>query len=199
MKNLLTKKTPLAMLLTLAVLSQYGCGEDKKAAETTAPAAATAEAASGTIVITEADYLKAAKEIVDYEQGNIKYPANNQLYGDWKQGKFWAEDTHGGRIGFADFDDPKHLNGANCYACHAIDPGFLGAGNMGPSLTDYGMRGKSVEMIKYTYDKIYSAKATNPCSLMPRFGGKGHLLTPEQIADITAFLLDAESPVNKHN
>jgi sulfur-oxidizing protein SoxX len=241
MKNLLTKKTPLALLLAAAVLSQYGCGEDKKKTETAESSApATQEVAqtkqSDAIVITEADYLKAAKEaypydgeeafnervvndktlticnatkdqptdaqakeIVDYEQGNIKYPANNQLYGDWKQGKFWSEDTHGGRIGFADFDDPQHLNGANCYACHAIDPGFPGAGNMGPSLTDYGLRGKSPEMIKYTYDKIYSAKATNPCSLMPRFGGKGHLLTPEQIADITAFLLDPESPVNKHN
>lgn len=30
MKNLLTKKTPLALLLAAAVLSQYGCGEDKK-------------------------------------------------------------------------------------------------------------------------------------------------------------------------
>jgi sulfur-oxidizing protein SoxX len=33
---------------------------------------------------------------------------------------------------------------------------------------------------------------------MPRFGnGEGHLLTPEQIADIVAFLLDPESPVNQ--
>lgn len=245
MKSLLTQKTPLALLLITALAGLQGCGDDKKKTESNAGApAATAEvkdakptsATDGAIVITEEDYLKAAreaypydgeeafqervvndktlaicnatkdnpneaqaKEILAYEQSKIIYPADNQLYGDWKKGKHWSEDTHGGRIGFADFDDPKMLNGANCYACHAIDPGFPGAGNMGPSLTDYGMRGKTPEMVKYTYDKIYSAKATNPCSLMPRFGGKGHLLTPEQVADITAFLLDAESPVNKHN
>lgn len=242
MNLLLTKKTPLALLLLTALSGLQGCGDDKPktAAVADAPAVSAdtqkAPASDATITITEADYLKAAKEaypydgeeafqervvndktlaicnatkdqpndaqtqeILAYEQGKIIYPANNELYGDWKKGKHWAEDTHGGRIGFADFDDPKMLNGANCYACHAIDPNFPGAGNMGPSLTDYGMRGKTPEMVKYTYDKIFSAKASNPCSLMPRFGGKGHLLTPEQIADITAFLLDAESPVNKHN
>jgi len=31
---------------------------------------------------------------------------------------------------------------------------------------------------------------------MPRFGHNGWL-TPEQVADLVAFLLDAESPVNK--
>ncbi|MCH9741773.1 MAG: sulfur oxidation c-type cytochrome SoxX [Proteobacteria bacterium] len=242
MNNTLAKKqVSLALLLAAAVSMQYGCngGDDKKAsnaADTNQAAQAnTAPAnAGGAIVITEADYIKAAKEaypyngdeafnervvndktlticnatkdqpsdaqakeILDFEQSRIQYPADGNMYGDWKKGKFTAEDTHGGRIGFADFDDPSHPNGANCYACHAIDPNFPGAGNMGPSLTSYGLRGKSPEMIKYTYDKIYSAKASNPCSLMPRFGGKGHLLTPDQVADITAFLLDPESPVNQ--
>lgn len=243
MNALLTKKTPLALLLAAAMLSQYGCGEDKKKVETSnaptaavsAPAVSTTDKKTEAIVITEADYLKAAKEaypydgdkafnervvndktlaicnatkdapseaqaqeIVAFETARIQYPADNKLYGDWVKGKEWVEGVHGGRIGFADGDDPHHPNGANCYACHAMAPDFPGAGNMGPSLTDYGLRGKSAEMIKYTYDKVYSSKALNPCSLMPRYGGEGHLLVPEQVADIVAFLLDAESPVNKH-
>ena len=46
------------------------------------------------------------------------------------------------------------------------------------------------------YDKIYNAHAHYPCSLMPRFGHNGRL-TPEQVADLVAFLLDGESPLNK--
>ena len=51
-------------------------------------------------------------------------------------------------------------------------------------------------MQKYTYNKIFNAKAYNACSEMPRFG---HVdaLKPEQIKDLVALLLDPESPVNK--
>lgn len=139
--------------------------------------------------------------ILEREREAIVYPEDGELMGDWKRGKQWSEDVHGGRIGypgFADADDPSHANGANCYACHAIDPGFPQAGNMGPPLTGYGrMRGQSERIVKYTYDKIYNSKASVPCSLMPRYGGEDHLLTPEQVADLVAFLLDPESPVNR--
>jgi len=144
-----------------------------------------------------------AKEIMEREQQSIIYPKDNKLMGDWKKGQQWAEMTHGGRIGypgFIDADDPNKPGGANCYACHAIDPNFPQHGNMGPSLTNYGVRGTSEAMVKYTYDKIYNAKAFIPCSLMPRYGGEPgsiRLLTPEQVADIVAFLLSPESPVNK--
>ncbi|HQS02693.1 MAG: sulfur oxidation c-type cytochrome SoxX [Halothiobacillus sp. 24-54-40] len=135
--------------------------------------------------------------ILKFEQSRMEYPKDGKRYGDWKKGQEWAEGAHGGRIGFADADDPAHPNGANCYACHAIDLNFPAAGNMGPSLTNYGkLRGQSEPMIKYTYEKVFNAKALVPCSLMPRYGGKGHLLTAEQVADITAFLLDPASPVN---
>ncbi|TSE20939.1 sulfur oxidation c-type cytochrome SoxX [Tepidimonas alkaliphilus] len=142
-----------------------------------------------------------ALQIMKREQASIHYPSNGQLMGDWRRGKEWAEQTHGGRIGiagFADADDPRKPNGANCYACHAIDPAFPQAGNMGPPLTHYGrLRGVTPEVVRATYDKIFNAKATNPCSIMPRYGGKDRLLTPEQVADIVAFLLDPQSPVNK--
>lgn len=142
-----------------------------------------------------------AQAIIKRETAEIVYPKDGKLYGDWKKGQKVVEDAHGGRIGypgFADADDPKHANGANCYACHAIDPNFPQAGNMGPPLTNYGkFRPKNEAMIKYTYDKVYNSKASNPCSLMPRYGGAKHLITPEQTADIVAFLLDPESPVNK--
>lgn len=141
-----------------------------------------------------------AQEIIRRETKSIVYPKSGKLMGDWKLGAKWAEDVHGGRIGypgFKDADDPSHPNGANCYACHAMDPKFPQHGNMGPSLTDYGkLRGTSEAVIKYTYDKIYNSKSLNPCSLMPRYGGPKHLLTPEQVADITAYLLDPQSPVN---
>jgi sulfur-oxidizing protein SoxX len=51
-------------------------------------------------------------------------------------------------------------------------------------------------MQKYVYGKIYNAKAYNACSQMPRFGTTNSL-TEEQIKDLTAYLLDPASPVNK--
>jgi len=143
---------------------------------------------------------KQAQEILNREQKSIVYPKGGKLMGDWRLGEKWAEGVHGGRIGypgFADADDPKKPNEANCYACHAMSPSFPQAGNIGPSLTDYGkLRGTSEAIVKYTYDKIYNSKSFNPCSLMPRYGGPKHLLTPEQVADLTAYLLDPQSPVN---
>jgi sulfur-oxidizing protein SoxX len=146
--------------------------------------------------------MEQAKSILAREKASIVLPEHGRYMGDWKQGKKWVEGAHGGRIGypgFVDADNPAKLNGANCYACHAVDPNFPQNGNMGPSLTGFGkMRGQGEPMQKYTYEYIFNAKSFNPCSLMPRFGnGEGHLLTPEQIADIVAFLLDPESPVNQ--
>ncbi|MBN2646590.1 MAG: sulfur oxidation c-type cytochrome SoxX [Thiotrichales bacterium] len=145
--------------------------------------------------------IEQANAIRKLEKANITLPKDGQYMGDWQKGQMWVEGAHGGRIGFPGFvdaDDPSKPNGANCYACHAVDPNFPQHGNMGPSLTNYGkLRGQSAAIQKYTYEYIFNAKAYNPCSLMPRFGsGEGHLLTAEQVADITAFLLDPKSPVN---
>ena len=58
------------------------------------------------------------------------------------------------------------------------------------------MRGNSPQAVQYVYSKIYNAQAFFPCSSMPRFG-HNNWLTPKEIADIVAFLLDPESPVKQ--
>lgn len=134
------------------------------------------------------------------ERATIKYPEDNKLMGDWKNGEKLVNSGFGMRIGSIEPDPPakrKGGNGGNCYACHAIDPKEVAAGNMGPSLTGYGkLRGSSEDIVKYTYDKLYNAQATVACSSMPRMGHNG-ILTPEQIAHVTAYLISPESPVNK--
>ena len=48
---------------------------------------------------------------------------------------------------------------------------------------------------RYTYEVIYNSWAYFPCTVMYRFGAQG-LLTPEEIADVVAYLLDPESDFN---
>ena len=92
---------------------------------------------------------------------------------------------------------PNRANGGNCYACHQITPQELSYGTMGPSLLGYAkLRGTSEQIVKYTYDKIYNSQAFSACSNMPRFG-LHKVLSPEQIADTVALLMDMNSPVNK--
>jgi sulfur-oxidizing protein SoxX len=101
------------------------------------------------------------------------------------------------RIGRIEPDKADKVRGGNCYACHAADPKEVAAGNLGPSLTNFGKnRGNTEETIKYAYEKIYNAQAYVACSNMPRLGHNG-VLTPEQIADIVAYLVDPASPVNQ--
>lgn len=129
--------------------------------------------------------------------GSIRYPEDGKLLGDWKEGERLASIGTGGHIGKLQPDPPDRKRGGNCYACHALAMKEVAAGNLGPSLTHYGrLRGNSPETIKYVYEKIYNAQAYLPCSLMPRFGHNGWL-TPKEIADAVAFLLDPESPVNQ--
>ncbi|AEV15644.1 hypothetical protein TCCBUS3UF1_5960 [Thermus sp. CCB_US3_UF1] len=110
----------------------------------------------------------------------IKYPKSGKLLGDWRNGE---------KV----FTDPKR---GNCYACHAGDPKEVAYGTMGPSLTGYGQRGTSEPVVRYTYEKIYNAWAFVPCSLMYR-GGVHGLFTPEETADLVAYLLDPNSPINR--
>jgi len=64
-------------------------------------------------------------------------------------------------------------------------------------LYNYGkLRGNSEAVVKYTWAKLYNAKAFNACSAMPRFG-HFKLLTENQIRDLMALLLDPQSPVNQ--
>ncbi|MFA7240512.1 MAG: sulfur oxidation c-type cytochrome SoxX [Sulfuricellaceae bacterium] len=124
----------------------------------------------------------------------VKYPADGQLMGDWKSGEKIAQSGKG----LTWTDEPGQPVGGNCYNCHQIAPKEISYGTLGATLFNYGKLrgGPSAEMQKYTYGKIYNAKAYNLCSLMPRFGHVG-ALNEQQIKDLVALLLDPESPVNK--
>lgn len=126
-------------------------------------------------------------------EASIKYPANGKWTGDWKNGEKIAQSGKG----LTWSDKAGEANGGNCYNCHQITKEELAYGTIGPSLYNYGkQRGNSEETLRYTWGKIFNAKATNICSLMPRAGAMG-VLNEDQIRDLMALLLDPESPVNK--
>jgi sulfur-oxidizing protein SoxX len=123
----------------------------------------------------------------------IKWPADGKLLGDWKRGERIAQQGQGMQYS----DDPKNPSGANCYACHKLAPQELSYGTIGPSLYQFGkVRGYTDDVRKYVYGKIYNAEGYNACTNMPRFGHQG-ILTEQQIKDVTALLMDPDSPVNK--
>ena len=137
-----------------------------------------------------------AAEVVKLARASIRYPASGQLVGDWKRGDKLAHDGAGDRIRNGKLEKRKE-NGALCQNCHALAPGEINVGNVGPSLTGYGVqRGNSEAIAKLTYERIYNAWAYAPCSNMPRLGANGHL-TPEQITHMVAYLLDPASPINR--
>jgi len=138
-----------------------------------------------------------AQRILELSSQEYRYPANGELMGNWQNGEKLASSGKGGHIGAIQPDPPGRKRGANCYACHALAPDELSAGNLGPSLTGYGkLYGTSAESIRRVYQKIYNAQAFYACSQMPRFG-HNQWLTPEEVADAVGFLLDPDSPVNR--
>lgn len=123
----------------------------------------------------------------------IAYPADGRFMGDWRRGERIAQTGTGMQYS----DDPKVPSGANCYACHQLSKAEISFGTIGPSLLNYGkIRGTSEPIQRYTYAKIYNAQAFTACSNMPRFG-HNRILTEQQMKDLTALLLDPDSPVNK--
>lgn len=137
-----------------------------------------------------------AAEVVSLSRASFQYPKSGKLVGDWKVGNALAHDGAGDRIRDGK-PEPRNFNGGLCQNCHALAPGEINVGNVGPSLTAYGaQRGNSDAIAKYLYEKIYNAWAYFPCSNMPRLGATGHL-TPEQITHIVAFLIDPQSPINQ--
>ena len=134
-----------------------------------------------------------AMRVEDINLATIKYPADGKLLGNWREGEKVAQSG----IGMQYSDDPKRPAGANCYACHQITMEEISFGTIGPSLYNFGkVRGYTEAIQRYAYGKIYNSQAFSACSNMPRFGHKG-ILTEEQIKDVTALLLDPNSPVNK--
>jgi sulfur-oxidizing protein SoxX len=132
--------------------------------------------------------------IQNRERAKVRYPDDGKLLGDWKKGERVAQSGYGFR--FTDYP-PRNPNGGNCYACHQLTKKEVSYGTIGPSLLGYGkLKDFTPEATKAVYEKIYNPHAAFPCSLMPRFGSN-QVLTIEQIKDVVALLMDAESPVNK--
>jgi sulfur-oxidizing protein SoxX len=122
----------------------------------------------------------------------VVFPADGEFLGDWQRG---AAVAASGR-GLQSNDDPSIANGGNCYACHQLAPTEVAYGTLGPSLTQYGLRGQSDAMLRYTWTKLWDTHAFNLCSHMPRFGAQ-KILTEQQLKDVMAFLLDPNSSVNQ--
>ena len=134
-----------------------------------------------------------AEKIQQANLATIRYPADGNLVGDWKNGEKIAQSGQG----FQFSDDPKNPAGANCYACHQLTPQELSYGTIGPSLYRFAKsRGFNDETRKYAWSKVYNADAFTACSNMPRFG-HNRILTEQQIRDIVALLVDPASPVNQ--
>lgn len=135
-----------------------------------------------------------AATITAREKASIKYPVDGKMLGDWKKGEKLAQSGYGMR--FTDYP-PRAENGGNCFACHQLDPKELSYGTLGPSLTAYGKnRDFAPAEVKAVYERIYNPQAVVACANMPRMGASG-FLSLEQIADLTAYLMSPESPVNK--
>ena len=138
-----------------------------------------------------------ATRVIEMARKAVAYPEGGIKLGDWQKGEELARSGYGFRVGHKTDDHSEKEPGGNCYACHQLDPDEITYGTLGPSLTGYGkMRGTGKEMLKYSYEVIYNAHAYFPCTKMPRFGANG-FLTKEQIADVMAYLMHPDSPVNK--
>jgi sulfur-oxidizing protein SoxX len=138
-----------------------------------------------------------ATRVIAMAREAITYPEGGIALGDWKKGEALARSGFGFRVGHNIDDHSDREPGGNCYACHQLDPDEIAYGTLGPSLTAYGKtRGTGEAMLKYTYEVIYSPHSYFPCTKMPRFGANG-FLSLEQIADIMAYVMHPESPVNQ--
>ena len=147
----------------------------------------------------------AAVAIMEREWGAIIYPADGEVFGDWRRGEALARNAGTKAAGRLDAADPAGAEsggpGGQCGACHRLDAGGAASRNSGlslsgPSLIGYGRRrGHDDTQRKLLYEQIYNSNAVIACSIMPRFGPH-KVLTPEQIGDIVAYLLSPQSPLN---
>jgi L-cysteine S-thiosulfotransferase len=144
----------------------------------------------------------AVARIQDTALKSVKWPADGNLIGDWREGERIAQSGRG--LTWTDASAATSANGGNCYNCHQIGPTEISFGTIGPSLLAYGKnRGVrdpkdpvSEGIVKYTWVKLYNSKAYAACSNMPRFGHQG-ILDEQQIKHLMALLLDPQSPVNR--
>ena len=143
-----------------------------------------------------------AKQIETEALASIKWPADGQYLGDWKEGEKLAQNGRG--MTWTDKSAAPSANGGSCYNCHQVSKAEVSFGNIGPSLYNYGkIRGvkdvadpATAAIVQYTWGKLWNSKAYNACSNMPRFG-HASLLNEEQLRHVMALLLDPRSPVNQ--
>lgn len=143
-----------------------------------------------------------AEQIRSAALASMQWPADGRYIGDWREGEKLAQNGRG--MTWSDTSATASANGAQCYNCHEIDRREVAAGNLGPSLWNYGKtRGVkdtddplALPIIRYTWTKLWNSKAYAACSNMPRFGHAG-LLDEQQLRDVMALLLDPKSPVNQ--
>ena len=137
---------------------------------------------------------KKVLQVIEAEQlKTIRYPADGKYFGNWKEGEKIALSGRG----LTWTDKTPHDNGGGCYNCHQMSSKEISFGTIGPSLLEWAkIRGGSEDNVKYTWGKIYNAKAFNGCSNMPR-NGDAEILTEQQMKHLMAYLFDPESPVNK--
>jgi sulfur-oxidizing protein SoxX len=141
------------------------------------------------------------KRIMDEAQASIVWPGDGKYLGDWRKGDKLAQSGKG--MSWSDKSADPAQNGGSCYNCHQLDKAELSYGTIGPSLLHYGkLRGvtdpnaaSAQEVVKYTWGRLWNAKATVPCSNMPSFG-HNKILDQAQLRDLMALLLDPNSPVN---
>ena len=143
-----------------------------------------------------------AQRLEAAQLATVKWPSDGVYLGDWREGEKLAQNGRG-----MTWTDPAGVPaGGNCYNCHQIAKAEISFGTIGPSLYHYGkLRGvanpadtsnpSTQAIVKYTWGKLWNAKAYNACSGMPRFGHAG-VLSQAQIKDLMALLLDPKSPVN---
>ena len=102
-----------------------------------------------------------AKQIIAEATATVRFPADGNYFGDWKNGQKIAKTG----TGLQSSDDPAVPNGGNCYACHQMAAEEMAYGTLGLSLAEYGkLRGSSEPTLKYTWTRLWNAHAFNPCS-----------------------------------
>lgn len=140
---------------------------------------------------------ESAEKVTQMAMKSMVYPEGGIKLGDWKKGQAVAENAYGFRVG-SKVDDHKNETGGMCINCHQLEQDKADrSGTLGVNLIGYGKsRGTDEDAKKHVYHVIYNPHSLFPCSNMPRFGANG-VLTQEKIADLLAYLLDPESPVNK--
>lgn len=139
-----------------------------------------------------------AQKVTALARDSMVYPEGGIEIGDWKKGQAVAENAFGFRVGHKVDDHSARETGGMCINCHRLEQDkAIRSGTVGPSLIGYGKtRGTSEQTMKYTYEVIYNPHAFFPCTKMPRLGANG-VLTQQKIADVMAYLLDPDSPVNE--